>query len=104
MPTYAIQMKCPMGIKRGQARVRWQKQNIVLELLGGENYFDGEFIQNSSNNETFALTGSFKTALYNLPASLIGELSEDSFQAILRTERGAFPIEGVLEQDGAEPQ
>ena len=100
MPTYTIQMKCSMGIKKGQARVRKQDHRIVLELLGGENCFEGEFAQ----NETFQMNGLLKTALYNLPASLIGELSEDSFQAVLRTEQGVFPIEGVLEQDLTEPQ
>jgi len=85
-----------MGIKRGAAKVFPQDGRITLTVLGGDNLFSGEFI---SQNE-FQMAGTLKTALYDLPASLGGRLSEGTFHAVLTTEQGAFPIEGKRLEGG----
>jgi len=84
-----------MGIKRGAAKVFPLDGRITLTVLGGDNLFSGEF---TSQNE-FQMSGTLKTALYDLPASLRGRLSEGKFQAVLTTEKGAFLIEGKRLED-----
>lgn len=94
---YRIQLQSPMGVKRGQATVRLQEGNIVLELLGGENPFSGSIVPEYA----FQMTGTLKTALRELPGVLRGTLTGDELRGVLRTEQGEFPIHGVLE-DAAE--
>jgi len=96
MVVYQIQLRSPMGIKRGAARVFPRDGRITLTVLGGDNLFSGEF---TSQNE-FQMSGTLKTALYDLPASLRGRLSEGAFHAVLTTEKGAFPIEGKRLEGG----
>ncbi len=95
MSVYRIQMQSSMGIKKGLAKVRRQDNHIVLELLGGENLFDGEFTQEYA----FQMNGSLQTAMYTLPARLSGSVSNNHLCAVLHTEQGSFPIEGTLEED-----
>ncbi len=95
MSIYRIQMQSPMGIKKGLAKVQRQDNHIVLELLGGENLFDGEFVQECD----FQMNGSLQTAMHTLPARLSGSVSDSRLCAVLHTEQGSFPIEGTLEED-----
>ncbi len=95
MSVYRIQMQSSMGIKKGLAKVQRRDNQIVLELLGGENLFDGEFVQ----EHAFQMNGSLQTAMHTLPARLSGSVSDDRLCAVLHTEQGSFPIEGTLEED-----
>ena len=95
---YNIQMQSPMGVKRGLALVCLRDGRIVLELLGGENLFSGSFVPEYA----FQMTGTLKTAVSELPSRLKGTLSEHGLQAVLHTQSGDFPIEGVLRAPGDE--
>lgn len=87
---YQIQMRSAMGIKQGTAEISMNRDRITLSVLGGENQFLGEFIPEYA----FQMTGTLKTALHDLPATLQGVLSECQFSALLMTEKGDFPISG----------
>ena len=90
---YKIQMKTPMGIKKGAAEVCLRDRHMVLELLGSENQFTGSFVPEYA----FRMDGILRTAVRELPGRLQGVLWEDGFRAVLHTEQGDFPIEGVLD-------
>ncbi len=90
---YQIQLKSPMGPKRGRATIRPGEGQIVLELLGGENAFHGSFAQ----AYTFEMNGTLRTAVRDLPGVLRGELSAEHLSAVFSTEQGDFPIQGVPE-------
>jgi len=92
---YQIQMRSPMGIKRGAARVFFRDGRITLAILGNDSLFHGEF----TSQHEFSMTGTLKTALDALPASLRGRLSEKLFCAALLTEKGTFPIKGTRLED-----
>lgn len=88
---YQIRMRSPMGDKKGVAEVRRQDGSIVLRLLGGDNPFSGRFVPEYA----FQMSGTLKTPLSELPASLRGSVTEDGLRAVLETEQGSFPIEGA---------
>lgn len=97
---YQIQMKSPMGVKKGLAKIQQQENQMILELLGSENQFDGGFSQKAPfPGYVFQMSGFLKTALNVLPASLFGILSENRIQALLCTKQGDFPIKGILLED-----
>lgn len=91
---YNVQVKSPMGIKEGRAKILLEEGRIVLELLGSENLFDGSFV----SEYVFQTEGTLTTALNTFPATLLGSFSGDTFRAVLRTEQGSFPMKGVLER------
>lgn len=95
---YQIQLHSPMGIKRGLATVQLQEGQIMLDLLGGENSFSGSIVPEYA----FQMTGTLKTAVRELPGVLQGVLSQGGLQAVLHTEQGDFPIEGVPEAPSAQ--
>ena len=88
---YRIRVQSPMGVKKGTAEIHLQDGRIILELLGGENLFTGSFIPKYA----FQMTG-LRTAVSEVPGVLKGTLSEAGLRAVLHTEKGDFPIEGVL--------
>lgn len=92
---YQVTMMSPMGEKRGMAEIQPEKGHIVLNILGGDNLFYGDFVP----NYVFLTTGTLKTALDNLPASLQGSVSGERLTAILHTETGDFSMEGVLKHE-----
>ncbi len=89
---YKIRMRSSMGIKRGTAEVISEDEHITLNILGSDSQFRGEFIPQN----TFQLNGTLKTPFDALPATLQGSLSGELFFAVLATEKGTFPIEGML--------
>lgn len=89
---YQICMQSPMGVKKGHAQVCFQEGRIVLELLGGENLFSGSFVPEYA----FQMFGTLKTAVSELPGRLQGTVSEQGLRAVLHTDSGDFPIEGIL--------
>lgn len=93
--TYRIRLNSPMGVKQGSARVRLQEGRIVLELLGGQNQFRGDFVPEYS----FQMSGTLQTAVSELAACLRSTLSETGLRAVLHTESGDFLMEGVPEED-----
>lgn len=95
---YQIQLKSPMGVKKGLAEVCIQDGRIVLDLLGGENLFRGNFVPVYA----FQMDGSLKTAVRNLSGQLCGTVSESGLRAVFHTEKGDFPMEGVLASTTAE--
>ena len=95
---YQIQMQSPMGVKRGAARVCLEDGSVVLELLGGENLFRGNFVPEYA----FQMDGTLRTAVSELPGRLQGTVSESGLRAVFLTEQGDFPIEGVPSSCGDE--
>lgn len=91
---YQIRMQSQLGVKRGLASVSPEEGRIVLELLGGENPFSGSF----AREYVFRASGTLHTAVSDLPASLEGTLSDTRLQAVLHTEKGDFPIEGIPQE------
>ncbi len=99
-PVYHIQLKSAMGVKQGKAGIQIQSGQVKLDLLGSENLFSGEF----TPGYLFEVTGSLKTALWELPGTLRGILTENQFHAAFHSEQGDFPVEGVLEQSSDSQQ
>lgn len=91
---YQIRMQSQLGVKRGLASVSPEEGRIVLELLGGENPFSGSF----AREYAFRASGTLHTAVSDLPASLEGTLSDTGLRAVLHTEKGDFPIEGIPQE------
>ncbi len=92
---YNITLKSPLGAKMGSAEINSGEGRMKLRLLGEDNVFYGEFVPEYA----FQMTGSLKTALDNLHASLKGSISEGRLLAVMHTENGDFPVEGVLNEE-----
>ena len=93
---YQVTMNSPMGEKKGVVEVQPETGCIVLNILGGTNLFCGGF----APQYVFETTGTLKTALSDLPASLQGNISGERLTAVLHTEKGDFSMEGVLKHEG----
>lgn len=92
---YQIQLKSPMGIKKGLAEIDPEKGCISLNLLSGTNLFNGEFALWYG----FQMQGTLKTPLHQMAASLQGSIVNNHLQAVLSTEAGSFPIEGICKEE-----
>lgn len=94
--TYQVTMSSPMGVKKGLAEIQPEKGRVVLNILGGENLFCGDF----APRYVFETTGVLKTAVSELSASLEGSIAGNRLTAVLHTEQGSFSMEGVLADEG----
>lgn len=93
---YQVTMNSPMGEKKGVVEIQPETGCIVLNIMGGVNLFYGGF----APQYTFETTGTLKTALSDLPASLQGSVSGEHLTAVLHTEKGDFSMEGNLKHEG----
>lgn len=91
---YEIRLHSPMGIKQGQAIIRPKEGRMVLDILGGENLFRGNFTLEYG----FELAGTLKTAARDISGVLRGSVSDKIVQAVFHTEEQDFLIEGVARE------
>ena len=89
---YEIQMRTPMGIKRGEVFIEEREGRLAAELtmFGERNQLNGSAVPEYACR----FTGSLKTAVGEVECVLQGSLSREGLEGVLRTEKGDFPIWG----------
>lgn len=89
---YAVKMKTPMGLKKGELTLKSMDEKLsgTMTVLGKTQTFEN----GTTQGDAFCFSGTLKTAITLLNYTCEGTVNGDALTASVKTQKGEFALQG----------